>query len=327
MASNLESSGRWPGYASRVHGLSAWLRGWLLRVAPWLIDRLPERARAGLALAHRPLASYLAAAPFRGKYPSRFLSRIDGDDDLLHYAFPLAAKYPAFRYYRAAQMYFEGGDWNAAQVERVLEDAGFPLAGAEHFLEFAAGYGRLTRHFVQRLPPSKVTVSDIDAGGVDFLRRHLGVDGFYSASTPDDLDHQGRYDIIVVVSLFSHLPHRAWGPWLERLGRCLTPSGVLLLTTMSYDDADPRDFEGQADGFLYRQSNETRGRLATNDYGAAFVSPEYVERAVAEHFDGRLVCFVHHALLLAQDAYVLQRNGATGPRLGPPAETQAMREV
>jgi SAM-dependent methyltransferase len=220
-------------------------------------------------------------------------------------------------------MYFKGGDWNTAEVERVLDDAGFRLRDAGAFLEFAAGYGRLTRHFVQRLPPSRITVSDIDPGGVDFLRKRLGVNGFYSASTPAALHHPGRYDMIVVVSLFSHLPHHAWGPWLECLCRLLAPGGVLLFTTMNYDDADPEDFERQADGFLYRQQNETRGRLDTNVYGAAFVSEQYVEGVVAEHFDGRLVRIAHHALLMAQDAYVLQRDDATGRGARPHATETA----
>jgi SAM-dependent methyltransferase len=300
------------------------LKGWLLRVAPWLIDRVPARVRPGLYRLHQPLASYLAAAPYRRKYPARFLSAIHRDDDLLHYAIPLAHEYPAFRYYRAAQMYFQGGDWNSAEVECVLDEAGFPLGGAGAFLEFAAGYGRLTRHFVQRLPPSRITVSDIDPGGVDFLRKRLGVNGFYSASTPEALHHPGRYDMIVAVSLFSHLPHQAWGPWLDRLGGLLTPGGVLLFTTMNYDDADPAGFERQADGFLYRRQNETRGRLDTSEYGAAFVSAEYVERAVAEHFDGRLVRFAYHALLMAQDAYVLQRSDATEAGVPPHAVETAV---
>lgn len=301
------------------------LQGWLLRIARWLIDRIPARMRASLDRLHQPLASYLAAAPYRRKYRARFLSAIDGEDDLLHYAFPLVNEYPMFHYYRAAGMYFKGGDWNTAEVERVLDDAGFPLRDAGALLEFAAGYGRLTRHLVQRLAPSRITVSDIDPGGVDFLRKHLGVNGFHSASTPEALHHPGRYDMIVVVSLFSHLPHHAWGPWLNRLGHLLTPAGVLLFTTMSYDDADPEDFECQADGFLYRQQNETRGRLDTNEYGAAFVSEEFVERVVADHFDGRLVRFAHHALLIAQDAYVLQRTDATGAGARPHAAETAVQ--
>jgi hypothetical protein len=52
-----------------------------------------------------------------------------------------------FHYYRAAQMYFKGGDWNTRDVERVLDEACFPLRNAGSLREFAAGYGRLTRHF------------------------------------------------------------------------------------------------------------------------------------------------------------------------------------
>jgi SAM-dependent methyltransferase len=204
-------------------------------------------------------------------------------------------------------MYFSGGEWNAHEVESVLKDVGHPLGDARSLLEFACGYGRLTRHFVQTIDASRITVSDIDPGGVDFLRHRLGVKGFYSAASPEAVDHDGRHDVIVVVSLFSHLPSRAWGPWLHRLEQFLTPGGVLVLTTHNYADADPRDFETQADGFLYTQKNETRGRLDGAQYGAAFVTEDYVRRLVADAFDGRLVKFFPHALLIAQDAYVLQR--------------------
>lgn len=280
-----------------------------LRLAARAVDRLPAPLRSTLFRLHQPVARYLAAAPYRRKYGGRFLSAIDDHDDLLHHGLPLARTQPAFHYYRAAQMYFEGGDWNAAEVEQVLAEAGFPIDRAGAFLEFAAGYGRLTRHFVQRLGPARITVSDIDSAAVDFVRARLGVKGFYSARTPAELTHDGRYDTIVVVSLFSHLPHDAWGPWLERLRRLLTPSGVLLFTTASDSEAGSHTVERHADGFLYRQQNETRGRLDTTHYGAAFVSEEYVRRAVAEHFDGRLVHSAPGALLIAQDAYVLQAGG------------------
>jgi 2-polyprenyl-3-methyl-5-hydroxy-6-metoxy-1,4-benzoquinol methylase len=49
-------------------------------------------------------------------------------------------------------------------------------------------------------------VSDIDHRAVDFVKDKLGVRGFYSAPTAEQLSHDQRYDVIVAVSLFSHLP-------------------------------------------------------------------------------------------------------------------------
>lgn len=287
----------------------------VLRVASRLMGLIPARVRSVLVGLALPVATYVAAAEYRRKYDRRFVSAIHSDDDLLHYGLPLASGHRALRYYQAAQMYFGGGDWNAHEVKHALRDAGFRIQDAGSFLEFASGYGRLTRYFVQMLDPSKITVADIDPRAVDFLKRRLGVKGFYSASSADGLSHDGRYDLIVVVSLFSHLPNDSWGPWLRRLSGLLNPDGVLLFTTHNFNDADAEQFESQAEGFLYRDVNETRGRLAGAQYGAAFVSEDYVGRVVAENFPGKLVKFAPHGLLMAQDVYVLQRAGDLGDRL------------
>lgn len=277
------------------------------RVGTKLLPLIPASLQPPLIRLHRPLARYVAAGKYRRKYGGRFVATVDANDDLLHYGLEAASAYPAFRYYHGVRMYLEGGEWNSHEVEKVLGDVGVSLADAGSFLEFASGYGRLTRHFVHTISPSKITVSDIDPRAVDFVRETFGVGGFYSASTAEEVAHDGRYDVIVVVSLFSHLPEASWRPWLERLHRMLNADGVLLFSTHNFHDADPKDFETQAEGFLYRRQNETRGRLDVQQYGAAYVSDAYVKGAVAEHFAGRLLTFAPHALMGGQDAYVVRR--------------------
>ncbi len=277
---------------------------------PKLIKLTPAPLRPALAKLHRPFARYLAAGKYRRKYGGRFVSAIDEHDDLMYWEssrIETEAPLTAFRYYRAARGYFGGGEWNAHEVESALSEVGFSLRQADSFLEFACGYGRLTRHFVHMISPSKSTVSDIDQRAVNFVKEKFRVDGFYSTTLAEDLAHDGRYDVIVVVSLFSHLSLQQWGPWLKRLNEMLNPDGLLLFTTHNVNDAGPEGFQAPADGFLYKEHNETRGRLNVEHYGAAYVSNAYVEQAVAENFEGRLLRFYPHALLLAQDAYILQR--------------------
>jgi 2-polyprenyl-3-methyl-5-hydroxy-6-metoxy-1,4-benzoquinol methylase len=287
------------------------------RLGPKLIQLAPAPLRPLLDTAHRPLARYLLAGKYRRKYRGRFVSRIDPEDDLFQWGLGDSLVQlgwardenddPASRYDNAVRGYFAGGDWNAHQVEGALHDVGCSLREARSFLEFACGYGRLTRHFVHMIGPAKITVSDIDRRAVDFVRKHFGVGGFYSATMAEELTHADRYDVIVAVSLFSHLSVEQWGPWLTRLHKLLNPEGLLLLTTHNSQDCDPEDFQAKAEGFLYREENETRGRLSVAHYGAAFVSEKYVERAVSENFTGRLLRYSPHALLLHQDIYVLQR--------------------
>lgn len=274
----------------------------------------PAAARQFVSRAHRPLARQIAATRYRRRYGGRFVAKIDEEDDLLHYSIEGASQaYSRFRYFRGVQWYFNGGLWNAAEVEDVLRYAGFSLRDARSVLEFACGYGRLTRHFVHRISPSKLTVSDIDRRAVDFVRETFGVDAFDSTSTPDQLSHDRRYDLIVVVSLFSHLPMQSWGPWLARLNEMLYPAGLLLFSTLPLDtlggEVAEADREGVERGFLYKEHNETRGRLSVQEYGTTCVTKEFVEEFISTNFQGRLIKYCPREFNGVQDAYVLQRDG------------------
>jgi hypothetical protein len=300
---------------SFVHGTraEALLTAAAERWGPKVVGLVPDSVRPSLAELHRPLVRAVAAQRYRLKYGSRFLSDIDDDDELLLYSLDVVADRPALRYYHAVRSYFQGGEWNAAEVEKVLRDHGFSLRDARSVLEFASGWGRVTRHLAHLVDPSRITVSDIDPRAVDFVRGALAVNGFYSTSTADELVHDGRYDTIVVVSLFSHLPLEHWGPWLRRLGELLDGDGVLLFSTLgmhAFDvnvpAADRPAFERVAEGFFYNEANETHGRLSADHYGTAYVDEGFVRRAAAESFPGRFVAFCPRALNGFQDVYLLQ---------------------
>jgi 2-polyprenyl-3-methyl-5-hydroxy-6-metoxy-1,4-benzoquinol methylase len=277
-----------------------------LKLSPALLLRF-------LARVHRPIARYVAGTKYRRKYGGQFVSQIDPQDDLLHYSIEAASSsYSSFRYYHGVSWYFNGGEWNAAEIEDVLRYAGFSLHEAGSVLEFACGYGRVTRHIVRRLTPSRITVSDIDRRAVDYVKHTFGVAGFYSTSRPEDLIHDRNYDIVVVVSLFSHLPMESWGPWLKRLTKMLNPDGLLLFSTLPLNadaevaDADRKAFER---GFLYQEQNETRGRLSGEQYGTASVSEAFVRQITSANFEGRLIKYCPREFNGVQDAYVLQRDG------------------
>ena len=304
---------------SFVHGsrAEALLTAAAERWGPRVVRLVPDSARPALARLHRPLVRTAVAQKYRLKYGASFLANIDDDDELLLYSLDVVAGKPAFRYFHAVRSYFQGGEWNAAEVEKVLADHGFSLRRSRSLLEFAAGWGRVTRHLVHLMDPSRITVSDIDRQGVDFVRRELGVDGFYSTSGGDELVHDRRYETIVIVSLFSHLPLSHWGAWLGKLGELLEDDGVLLFSTLgmhAFDtnvpEADRAAYRRVTEGFFYNGANETHGRLDAHDYGTAYVDDDFVRRTADESFPGRLVAFCPRALNGFQDVYLLQRGAA-----------------
>ncbi len=276
----------------------------------------PKRVREAvvklLKRGFRPIARYLAAFDFRHKFGGRLIWKIAAEDDLLHASIAEeACTHSRFRYFRGASTYYFRGERNVSEVENLLVHLGSPLRESESVLEFACRYGRLTRHFIRRISPSKLTVSDIDETAVDFVRQSFGVGGFYSSPEPEKLVHDRRYPLIIVVSLFSHLPAERWPGWLRRLERMLKPQGLLVFTTLPWNTGGAQVPDEQKEafelGFLYSEQNETRGRLGSEEYGTACVTKDFVTKAVSDNLTGGLVNHSPLALNETQDIYVFQR--------------------
>ena len=210
----------------------------------------------------------------------------------------------------AAAYYLQSGERTLGDLAEILRGVGRDFQQLDSFLEFACGYGRVTRFLVRRMPPERLTVSDIDHAAVDWVRKTFGVTGFYSVADPRDLHHDRQYDVVFVASLFSHLPRSLWLPWLLRLRSLLEKDGLLVFSTLNLDayeavGRDGREVEG---GFFFRSENETLGRLPAEIYGLSYVSDIFVRRLVEDESLGPLVGFYPNKLFERfQDVYVLKK--------------------
>lgn len=195
----------------------------------------------------------------------------------------------------AAAEYMRSGHEALVVVENALAALGRSLESEERVLEFAAGYGRLTRFLVQRMDPARLDVSDVLAPAVEFARRTFGVGGFVSRADPAELELDERYSLIYVGSLFSHLPRHRFVPMLRRLYEALTPDGVLLFSTHG------TRFIGSDAGFVFRTESESEV-LDLAEYGATFVAPEVV-RELADEAGVRELVSLERELWWCQDLY------------------------
>ena len=254
---------------------------------------------------------------YKRRYGSAIITAIDPRDEMYrfiadHWDWPYHAVHMADRAY-AIHGYLGSADRHMRELEDVLLEAGRPLPQVRSFLEFACGHGRMTRFLVHRLDRSRITVSDINPSAVAFTCNTFAVQGFRSVEDPRDLLHDGRYEVIFVGSLFSHLNHAYWGAWLQRLYSLLSDRGLLIFSTHGlrvldeiYGDEAKSQLETAVDGFSFIRTNETDGRLPTSYYGATFVTEPYVKDFVQANALGRLEAF-HPAKLNFQDVYVLEK--------------------
>jgi SAM-dependent methyltransferase len=206
----------------------------------------------------------------------------------------------------ARQLYF----WQGAQildtVRQVAKWKFQSLSNVPCFLDFACGYGRLTRYVVQEITPDRVWASDIYAKAVEFQRQQFGVNGFVSVTDPATLVVDQRFDMIFVASLFTHLPERRFEQWFKTLYDLLTPNGILVFSV--HDEGHMGQKPMPPSGFLFTPFSESK-YLELAEYGSTFVTEAFLRGLVGRTVRANWPYHrVQRALCGAHDVYLVSKN-------------------
>ncbi len=99
-------------------------------------------------------------------------------------------------------------------------------------LDWGCGCGRLTRHFSSIAKRTEITGVDIDDESVDWCSQNLGFGEFQPISTePPTGFPNNRFDLIIGVSIFTHLREEDQLAWLEELCRIAEKDAIIAVTT------------------------------------------------------------------------------------------------
>ena len=203
--------------------------------------------------------------------------------------------------------YLADGWRTLSELMLLLERVDQPLARCQSVLEFASGHGRFTRHLVKALGAERVTVSDVVVDAVDFSRQAFGVQGFASQAKAEDVNWPQQYELVFVLSLFSHLPKSSWTRWLRKLWASVAPGGLLVFTTHGDEAVRRAGVTLDESGYFFAASSESNA-IDAQEYGTAFTSEAFVLQRMAETCGTDAL--VHRAPVHFwnhQDAYVLRR--------------------
>jgi SAM-dependent methyltransferase len=176
-------------------------------------------------------------------------------------------------------------------------------------LDFAAGFGRVTRFFAAYHTPRRVIASDIQAEAVEFQRSQFGVEAYLSSNNPSEFNLRRTVRCVVALSFFSHVPPARFEEWLAALAKPLDADGILIFSVHdeSLLDASHRD----ASGITFERTSES-DRLDPADYGTTWVSEDYVRGAVASSCARRSVARFPRGLASFQDVYVVHDGKQAG---------------
>jgi hypothetical protein len=196
------------------------------------------------------------------------------------FIFHFLLKHPSFSGMSgdAVKHYFDDGRKSAELLKSILEnDLSIEVTKRMQMLEFASGYGAVTRHLKAVLPAFDITSSDIHLEANDFVTTLLGGRSIPSSSVPECFDAAGQYDFVFALSFFSHMPKIAFLRWLRALFNALRVGGSLIFTTHGATTLRKilTDVVLDDDGFYFKPESE-QDDLEKAEYGTAVTSNKFV---------------------------------------------------
>jgi len=207
-----------------------------------------------------------------------------GVSDNIHlddFIFQFLINNPSFNTHEdAVKYYFNDGRKSARHLLAVLNSMGPRFHGSISMLEFASGYGCVTRHLSLVMPYINFTACDIHIEAVKFISEKLGQTSIISHQDPANFALSQKYDVIFSLSFFSHMPRKTWGRWISAHFQHLNPGGALIFTTHGLlSKKHLGNPEIPSDGFWFKPQSE-QFDLDNSEYGLTLVTREFVEQEI-----------------------------------------------
>jgi 2-polyprenyl-3-methyl-5-hydroxy-6-metoxy-1,4-benzoquinol methylase len=207
----------------------------------------------------------------------------------------------------ACESYYRNGNISATKV-RDLIDKHTQGTRVERILDFASGYGCVSRHFKNVMPNTSLTAMDIHENAYHFNKMHFGVDAIISSEEPVKASVPHLFDAVFALSFFSHMPDRTFSAWLEKLSSFVRLGGIVIFTTHGETTHNnvikhiPVNNEGY--GFI---ADSEQFDLSTESYGHAITYSKYVLNKIRTLSHIKLVESIPGDWWGHQDVFILKR--------------------
>jgi SAM-dependent methyltransferase len=194
----------------------------------------------------------------------------------------------------------------ASHVKRILEEEHRPLHTFERILDFGCGCGRVLRFFEDRPDSCQLFATDVDVEAINWCKDNLvSLARFTTNATHPPLCYENDFfDLVLAISVFTHLPESMEQLWLAELQRIAKPGAILLLSihgNRSFRNVPASSYEELASrGFCYAHCGGTAG--LPDYYQTSFHTEEYVNRHWATLFHVRRIVAIGH-----QDVVVCEK--------------------
>ena len=187
------------------------------------------------------------------------------------------------------------------------------IASFNSILDWGCGCGRITRHLIEAAPGARIFGCDIDELNVQWCSENLsGAEFEHVGMMPPTGFESGQFDLILGVSVLTHLSSTAEKAWAAEIARLLRPGGIAVMTVHG-SSGFARVLDDSRLGEILTSGRCDEGRdnrldqvIDDKDY---YRATYHTGAGAAAIFDGKLdlIASVQAANALVQDFLVLQR--------------------
>ena len=204
--------------------------------------------------------------------------------------------------------YIPSGRRNTMVFRNLVKEHNPSLLRDVRLLDYGCGHGRMTRHMPSAFSPSVLVAADVLEGGVRFCAEELGTVPFVISNDNPISNYDGKFDVIISVSVFTHLPMPLFKTTLAALSEVLDNEGLLLFTANGDAFLKRKNVE-LTDGFYFGNINPRKAggasKLPLEEYGQTCVSPEFMDKLFQET-GLQLVKHIPEGHVGYQDIYVVK---------------------
>jgi len=177
-----------------------------------------------------------------------------------------------------------------SDIEKQLAKLNKSLNSFDNILDFGCGCGRITQRLLDAAKP-QLYGCDIDSKMISWDQKHIPQVKFtVNASRPPLIYEDDSFDLIIAVSVFSHLNEEYQFLWLEELSRILKPGGLLFITIHgkhAIELINPSSYVKEVflkKGFVFT-NNPVSEELFPEFYGTCYISKDYILENFSKYFE------------------------------------------
>ena len=150
-----------------------------------------------------------------------------------HPEFVLPPEFFIYETYRLNyKWYYEDGKNSAEEIVTLLSKYYDLSKPTTRILDWGCGPGRIVRHLPSLLPTAEIYGTDYNESYIKWCSENLKGISFSANKIDPPMNFEASsLDVIIGLSIFTHLSEKNHFSWIDELYRVIKPGGVALITT------------------------------------------------------------------------------------------------